>query len=234
METSAYRNTVLAMQIDVNRSYWIREGASNIIDLFINTATSGTSHRNKFYKEEALKNKNLMEGCMKTLSKGSGVKEFQAYYDRIKASANKRYSLFMDNLKKDIDEYEAAVAADAKGNRQYEERKKRERIMEKQRDLELKASIESMALPDYSVTQDWTEISAFDMTSAFMGIFGHDSDRAMRISFKNNAKGWIGYVKNRKVYIAGGTGEYYSNLEDAITAEYAYRTYGKTRQKGRK
>nr|WP_314499725.1 hypothetical protein [uncultured Prevotella sp.] len=234
METSAYRNTVLAMQIDVNRSYWAQEGASGFVELFINTATSGTSHRNKFYKEEALKNKDLMENCMKTLSKGSGVKEFQAYFDRIKASANKRYSSFMDNLKKDIEEYEAAVAADAKGNRQFEERRKREKAIEKQREQELEASIENMSLPAYTVTQDWTEISAFDLASALVGVFGHNSDRAMKISFKNNTKGWIGYVKSRKVYIAGGTGEYYSNLEDAITAEYAYRTHGKTRQKGRK
>lgn len=137
-------------------------------------------------------------------------------------------------MKKDIEEYEAAVAADAKGNRQFEERRKREKAIEKQREQELEASIENMSLPAYTVTQDWTEISAFDLASALVGVFGHNSDRAMKISFKNNTKGWIGYVKSRKVYIAGGTGEYYSNLEDAITAEYAYRTHGKTRQKGRK
>ena len=91
-----------------------------------------------------------------------------------------------------------------------------------------------MSLPDYTVTQDWTDIRFSDLKTAFVGVFGHNSDRAMKIRFKDHKDGWIGYLKDKKSYIAGGTGVYYTNLVDAITAEYAYRLYGKIRKKGKK
>lgn len=233
-ESSAYRNTVLAMNIDLTRSYWEQEKASNILDLLINTAVSGTSYRNKFDTQIALYDKKLMESCMTNLSKESSVKEFQSYYTRIKDSATERYKIFTFRLKAQTKAYDDAVAMDTNAKQQYEAERRYKKEVEKARDQELELTIEKMSLPDYTVTQDWTDIRFSDLKTAFVGVFGHNSDRAMKIRFKDHKDGWIGYLKNKKSYIAGGTGIYYNNLVDAIIAEYAYRIYGKIRKKGKK
>ena len=247
-EICDYRNAVLAMRIDVSRSYWEQDEPLSIIVSLFKESVLGYSHTTKFYREEAIRDVNLMKSCMTTISNGSMIKEFQSYYDRIRTIAGERYSLFYNNLRQRCNEYEAAVAEDIRKENEAIRRRKREMLKEDEERLERKrlkkqeeereqqrqeAAIEGEEQPAYSIIRDWVKMDA-DILSYFA--YGACSfDEILEILFEEGRKkGLIGYLKDPDLYVAIGSCQWYTSMKDAIIAEYVYHKYGAIRKTGRK
>lgn len=227
-----------SLQLSLTHKYW-RIAEAGVLETFLLQAATGTPYSYYFEKDRALLDQNLMKRSVSIVNADSHVKEFQAYYHTIKVRVEKRFEQFQAGLREQLLAYTKAQgkidrALQSMAEEQYAQNK-REKEMKRLQAMEIErldTEVEAMRVPHYSVFHEWEEY--LSLGGIVDAITRNSIDQRMTVKFKNGNYGTIGRNVKERNYVAMSSGEWYTNLSDAITAEYVYLVYDrKIRQKGR-